>query len=83
MVFLKSHASEMVQPDMLSHVRPYNLLQIRYGTRWDVVSKGCTGCIKVNFADGVVLFFGVHYGRILIHEKRMYFVMVFKTFEAE
>ena len=49
------------------HVRPYNLLQIRYGTQWDVASIGCTGCIKINFADGVVLFLADHYGVILIY----------------
>ena len=60
LVLMKSHASEMVQPDS-SHVRPYNLLQIRYGTQWDVVSIGCTNCIKINFTDGEVLFLGIHY----------------------
>ena len=37
-------------------------MQINFGTQWDVASIGCTGCIKINFADGVVLFLAVHYG---------------------
>ena len=42
-------------------------MQISYGTQWDVASMGCTGCIKINFADGVGLFWTVHYGAIWIH----------------
>ena len=45
-------------------------MQINFGTQWDVVSIGCTGCIKINFADGVVLFLAVHYGAILIYWKK-------------
>ena len=33
-------------------------MQINLGTQWDVASIGCTDCIKINFADEVVLFIG-------------------------
>ena len=42
-------------------------MQISFGTHWNVVSRGCTGCIKINFIDAVVLFLAVHYGAILIY----------------
>ena len=59
-------------------------MQINFGTHWNVVSIGCTGCIKINFADGVVLFLAVHYGAILIYwTKKCNFVMVLKTFEVK
>ena len=40
-------------------------MEIDFGTQCDVASIGCTGCIKINFIDGVVLFLAVHYGAIL------------------
>ena len=46
-------------------------MQINFGTEWDVASIGCTGCIKINFADGVGLFWTVHYGAIWIHKKKV------------
>ena len=52
---------------LLYNSGPYHLFPIRYGTEWDVVSIGCTNCIKINFADGVVLFLAVYYGAILIY----------------
>ena len=45
-------------------------MQINFGTQWDVGSIGCTGCIKINFADGVVLFLAVHYGAFWFIEKK-------------
>ena len=47
---------------LLYNSGPYHLFPIRYGTEWDVVSIGCTSCIKINFTDGEVLFLGIHYG---------------------
>ena len=44
-------------------------MQISFGTQWDVVSRGCTGCIKINFATGVVWFLAVHYGADLLKRK--------------
>ena len=50
-------------------LNPFNLLtersffepmQISSGTQWNVVSIGCTSCIKINFTDGEV-FWGIHY----------------------
>ena len=61
---------------------PY-LLQIRCGTQWDVVSRGCTGCIKINFADGMALFLADHYGVIFDLLKKMEFRHGIKTFEVE
>ena len=46
------------------------LVHISYGTEWNVVSRGCTCCIKINFADGVVLFLAVHYGAFWFIEKK-------------
>ena len=54
-------------------------MQINFGTQWDVASVGCTGCIKINFADGVVLFLAVHYGAILIYWKKMKFCHGFQN----
>ena len=73
---------------LLYNSGPYHLFPIRYGTEWDVVSIGCTSCIKINFADGVVLFLAVHYGAILIYWfifdfEKMKFCHGFKTFEVE
>ena len=60
-------------------------MQINIGTQWDVASIGCTGCIKINFADGVVLFLAVHYVimRFSLIEKKKNFFMIFKTFGVE
>ena len=59
-------------------------MQINFGTQWDVASIGCTGCIKINFADGVVLFLAGDYGAIWIYwNEEWNFVMALKTFEVE
>ena len=36
-------------------------MQISFGTQWNVVTIGCTSCIKINFTDGAVLFLGIYY----------------------
>ena len=35
-------------------------MQIRCGTRRNVVRQGCTSCIKINFVDRQVLFLEIH-----------------------
>ena len=55
-------------------------MEIDFGTQWDVASIGCTGCIKINFIDGVVLFLAVHCGAVLdLLKKRMKFCYGFEN----
>ena len=35
-------------------------MQISFGTQWNVVRKGCTSCVEINFIDEEVLFLGIH-----------------------
>ena len=56
-------------------------MQINFGTQWDVASIGCAGCIKINFADGVVYFWHFIMVRFWFIKKKS--GMVFETFEVE
>ena len=59
-------------------------MHIRCGTQWNVVSRGCPSCIKMNFADEEMLFLVVHSG-VIPTKNELNFVMnfKFKVFEME